>query len=145
MKMAKLKSSTLGLMKKRPTRLSKTLQKKASKKVLLSLEGKLYELPEKLFGKLEKELEPHLVKRISSHQGITFESFFKDDHKKLPEWAINLKGLRYRENLTQIEFAKKLGLSQSNLSAIENGKRAIGKLLATRIERKFKINYRHFL
>lgn len=145
MKMAKLKSSTLGLMKKRPTKLSKALSKKASKKVLLSLEGKLYELPEKLFGKLEKELEPHLVKGISSQQGITFESFFEDNHKKLPEWAINLKGLRYRENLTQIEFAKKLGLSQSNLSAIENGKRAIGKLLATKIERKFKVNYRHFL
>ena len=56
-----------------------------------------------------------------------------------------LKGLRARENMTQAEFAEALELTQANLSKMENGKRAIGKTIAKRIETKYKVNYRNFL
>ena len=56
-----------------------------------------------------------------------------------------LKGLRYREGLSQIDFAKKLNVSQTNLSAMENGRRAIGKELAKRIAVLFEVDYRIFL
>ena len=61
------------------------------------------------------------------------------------EPAVLLKGLRYREGLSQLEFAKKLNISQTNLSAMENGRRTIGKELAKKIAEIFKVNYRIFL
>ena len=56
-----------------------------------------------------------------------------------------LKGFRGRESLTQVQFAKKINVAQNNLSAMENGKRPIGKTIAKRIGKVFKINYRYFL
>lgn len=56
-----------------------------------------------------------------------------------------LKGLRYREGLSQIEFSRQLNSSQTNLSAVENGRRTIGKELAKRIAEIFGLDYRIFL
>lgn len=43
-----------------------------------------------------------------------------------------LKSFRYRFNLTQKEVSKAVGISVSNLSALENDKRKIGADLAAR-------------
>ncbi|MFA5736894.1 MAG: helix-turn-helix transcriptional regulator [Candidatus Paceibacterota bacterium] len=43
----------------------------------------------------------------------------KDDAKKLGE---NLKNIRTSKNITQTEFAEKLGVDKSFVSNIENGK-----------------------
>ena len=56
-----------------------------------------------------------------------------------------LQGLRAKEGLTQVIFAKAIKVSQANLSAMENGRRPIGKDIAQRIGKKFKIDYRIFL
>lgn len=56
-----------------------------------------------------------------------------------------LKGIRAREGLTQIEFAKLIGTSQANLSSMENGTRPIGKNKAKVIAEKFDVDYRYFL
>ncbi|MDP3558851.1 MAG: helix-turn-helix transcriptional regulator [Legionellaceae bacterium] len=56
-----------------------------------------------------------------------------------------MKGLRHREGLSQIAFAKALNITQTNLSAMENGRRSIGKALAKRIANQFNIDYRLFL
>lgn len=56
-----------------------------------------------------------------------------------------LRGLRHRENLTQVEFAKIIGVTQSNLSKMENDKRPLGKNMAKRIAEIFKIDYRVLL
>jgi hypothetical protein len=42
-------------------------------------------------------------------------------------------------------LADKLGISQTNLSKMEVGKRPIGKVMAKRIAAVLKINYRIFL
>ena len=63
----------------------------------------------------------------------------------LPEWAIALKGLRYREGLTQTELGEMLGVEQTNISKMEQGKRPIGKTIAKRIAKVFKSDYRIFL
>jgi DNA-binding XRE family transcriptional regulator len=65
--------------------------------------------------------------------------------QKSGEPGVLLKGLRYREGLSQIELAKQLSMSQTNLSAMENGRRAIGKELAKRIADIFELDYRIFL
>lgn len=62
-----------------------------------------------------------------------------------PEWCVMLRGLRYREGLTQIGLAKKLGITQGNLSAMENGKRPIGRNMAMRLGKLFDTDYRIFL
>lgn len=61
------------------------------------------------------------------------------------EPGLLLKGLRHRENLSQIELANILNVSQTNLSAMENGRRPIGKELAKRIAETFQVDYRIFL
>lgn len=76
---------------------------------------------------------------------ISIDDLFNDLTQKSGEPAVLLKGLRYREGLSQIEFAKKLNISQTNLSAMENGRRTIGKELAKRIADLFGVDYRVFL
>lgn len=65
------------------------------------------------------------------------------DPKKLP--SITFRGIRAKTGLTQAEVAKRLGITQADVSKIESGKRPIGKALAKRIEKEFKIDYRRFL
>lgn len=70
---------------------------------------------------------------------------FGDLIQKHGEPGVLLKGLRYKEDLSQIEFAEMIGITQTNLSAMENGRRSIGKEIAKRIEKKFGMDYRLFL
>ncbi len=59
--------------------------------------------------------------------------------------GVLLRGTRHREGLTQVEMAKKIHVSQADLSKMESGKRPIGKIIAKRIEKIFGVNYRYFL
>lgn len=79
----------------------------------------------------------------SDYVGI--EETFSDLLSDQDESAVLLKGLRTREGLSQIEFSKLIGVSQQNLSAMENGRRSIGKVLAKRIADQFDIDYRLLL
>lgn len=56
-----------------------------------------------------------------------------------------LRGVRIREGLSQVAFAKRIKTSQANLSSMENGKRPIGKQKAKLIAEKFGVDYRYFL
>jgi len=42
-------------------------------------------------------------------------------------------------------MAKKINITQADLSKMENGKRPIGKIIAKRIEKMFDVSYRYFL
>lgn len=70
---------------------------------------------------------------------------FLDLERQYTKPGVMLRGLRYREALTQAEFAQKLEITQADLSKLENGKRPIGRKLAQRIAKLFKIDYRVFL
>lgn len=76
---------------------------------------------------------------------VSIEDTFAELIQKSGEPGMLLRGLRYREGLSQIEFASRINISQTNLSAIENGRRHIGKELAKRIGEIFGIDYRLFL
>ena len=73
------------------------------------------------------------------------DDLFGDLTQKSGEPGVLLKGLRYREGFSQITLAKQLNISQTNLSAMENGRRSIGKELAKRIADIFELDYRIFL
>ena len=76
---------------------------------------------------------------------VSVEDIFSDLINEAGEPGLLLKGLRGREGLSQIEFAKKINITQTNLSAIENGRRSVGKDLAKRIADVFEIDYRLLL
>lgn len=82
---------------------------------------------------------------VEKEKTYSVDEVFGEFFKKYTKAGALLKGTRAREDLTQVEFAKMIGVTQANLSAMENGKRPIGKIIAKRIEKIFKVNYRYFL
>ena len=63
----------------------------------------------------------------------------------VPGTALNLRGLRNREGLTQAQLGQAIGVEQSNISKMERGIRQIGIKIAKRIEEVFDIDYHLFL
>lgn len=59
--------------------------------------------------------------------------------------SVALRGARKRESLTQKELARLVKISQTHISEMEHGKRAIGKDMAKRLAKVLKVNYRVFL
>jgi DNA-binding XRE family transcriptional regulator len=88
-------------------------------------------------------LERYKVK--ANQDAIPITELFNHLIEESGESGVLLKGLRYREGLSQVQLAEKLNISQTNLSAMENGKRNIGKELAKRIAELFGLDYRMFL
>lgn len=67
-----------------------------------------------------------------------------------PEIATNphgiyLKGIRYREELTQDQLAVATGIARRHISEMENGKRTIGKENAKKLAAVLSVDYRMFL
>jgi predicted transcriptional regulator len=56
-----------------------------------------------------------------------------------------LRGARHKEGMNQVELAQQLGITQSDLSKMENGRRSIGKVMAKRLAEILKVDYRIFL
>lgn len=100
-----------------------------------------YAIPKKI---AEKYRVKPKTNRNKNKDKTPWELFAELDKKYTKAGAL-LRGVRARESLTQVEFAKKLGVSQNNLSKMENGKRPIGKIIAKRIQKVFGTNYRYFL
>ena len=56
-----------------------------------------------------------------------------------------LRGARYREDVSQRQLAKLSGVSVQNISAMENGRRSIGKDAAKRFAKILNMDWRLFL
>lgn len=56
-----------------------------------------------------------------------------------------LKGVRYREGLTQVQLSEMTGIQRRHISEMESGKRTIGKSLAHKLAEALKAEYRLFL
>ena len=65
------------------------------------------------------------------------------DFNELP--GVALRGARVKEGLTQKQLSKITGIPQGHISAMENGKRDVGKVLAKKLEKALNIDYRIFL
>ena len=78
-------------------------------------------------------------------KGVPPEDIFGNIEKQYTKAGVLLRGTRHREGLTQAEMAKKINVTQADLSKMESGKRPIGKIIAKRIEKIFGVNYRYFL
>jgi hypothetical protein len=65
------------------------------------------------------------------------------DARKRP--GVVLRGLRLRDQMTQVALARRLGCPQPWISQMEGGTRPIGKTMAERLGRVFKVDRRLFL
>jgi ribosome-binding protein aMBF1 (putative translation factor) len=101
-----------------------------------------YAIPKKIAEKYVVEKETRVKKAKKS---LTIQAIFEKLDEKYTKAGALLKGLRLREGMSQVVFAKKINVTQANLSNMENGRRPIGKTIAKRIEKVFGVNYRYFL
>ena len=99
--------------------------------------GHVYNIPKAVAKKYED--------KTKAADRILAEDVFAHIEKKYTKAGVLLKGARHREGLTQSEMAKKIKVTQADLSKMENGKRPIGKMIAKRIEKILGVNYRYFL
>ena len=99
--------------------------------------GHVYNIPKRIAEKYED-------KSKATHR-ILPEDIFAGIEKKYTKAGVLLRGTRHREGLTQAKMAKKINVTQADLSKMESGKRPIGKTIAKRIEKIFGVNYRYFL
>jgi DNA-binding XRE family transcriptional regulator len=56
-----------------------------------------------------------------------------------------IRGLRYREELTQPQLAEKIGVKRHHISEMENGKGPIGRDMAKRLAKALHTDYKVFL
>ncbi len=83
-------------------------------------------------------------KNVDLEEAIEWKTAAKEVFGNLSSTAVNLRGLRNREGLTQEQLGQAIGVEQSNISKMERGKRQIGIKIAKRIEKIFDIDYRLF-
>jgi DNA-binding XRE family transcriptional regulator len=97
--------------------------------------GAIYQIPKKIADKY----------RIDNEKPVIAEDVFAAINQKFTKPGALLRGIRIRENLTQVEMARKIRVTQSDISQMENGTRSIGRKIAQRIEKLFDVEYRSFL
>lgn len=83
--------------------------------------------------------------RVDPTKSVAPEEVFANLNQKYSKPGALLRGIRIRENITQIEMAKSLKVTQSDISQMECGTRKIGRVMAKRIEKLYGTNYRAFL
>lgn len=81
----------------------------------------------------------------SSKTPVLWEKLAHDRLEKYKQAGIVLRGARYRENLSQVELAKRSGVHQNEISKIENGKRGVGEKVAKRLALALHLDYRLLL
>ena len=120
-------------MKGRPT------DRSAVYKIVIEMPGKVKKhtfVPAKHFQKLEAFLE-----KYGESESILWEDLAKDRIAKYKKSGLALRGARYREGLSQKELAKRTGISQENISRMENGQRPIGEKVSKKLAKALRINY----
>jgi DNA-binding XRE family transcriptional regulator len=120
-------------------RMKEHLTKQMTYKVVVEMPGKAKRLafvPARHLQKLEAFLE-----KYGESESIPWEKLAKDRIAKYKKSGLALRGARYRESLTQKELSKRTGISQENISKMENGQRAIGKKVAKKLSKILRINF----
>jgi DNA-binding XRE family transcriptional regulator len=83
--------------------------------------------------------------RSSRSKKKNWRDFFEKELTIHSEQGLYLRGLRLREDYTQAKLGQLIGTSPNNISAMEHGRRPIGKEIAQRLAKVFKTDYRMFL
>lgn len=81
-----------------------------------------------------------VVREKEDNELYTLAEVFPDLHQ-----GSAIRGLRYREGLTQKRLAEMVGALPSHISEMERGKRPIGKAMARRLAKALGTSYKVFL
>ncbi|MEE9451910.1 MAG: helix-turn-helix transcriptional regulator [Gammaproteobacteria bacterium] len=120
--------------------------KKHPKKIVnVPVKGKVVKVPLAVYKAIELDIKRKTSKKIYEKELLSPEDVFLNLQEKYTKAGAYLKGLRYREGLTQIEFANTIEVTQGDLSKMENGKRNISKKLAQKIGKLYRFNYQRLL
>ena len=106
--------------------------------------SRLFVVPKDKAESLAHLLEEYEATRPDT-ETVSVEEVFRDLNEKYTRPGSVLRGARLKEELSQVELASKLGISQADLSKMENGTRGIAKVMAKRLAKILKIDYRAFL
>ncbi len=104
----------------------------------------LYHIPSSSSVKLNsflKELDISESDIDLWEEATPWEVLAKERLEKYKKAGIVLRGARYREDMSQIELAKKSGVHQNEISKIENGKRGVGEKVAKKLAKALNISY----
>jgi DNA-binding XRE family transcriptional regulator len=94
----------------------------------------------------QKELESVLEKYLENDDApVAWEVLAKYRIEKYKKAGLVLRGMRYREGLSQKNLAETCGLTQNEISNIENGKRTVGKKVAQKLAKVLNFDYRMLL
>jgi ribosome-binding protein aMBF1 (putative translation factor) len=106
-------------------------------------------------GKIKKFIIPHcetphvlsFIKYVQerNEESVPADEVFKHLDQKYGKVGATIRGCRARDEMTQVELARRLGIHQSHLSAMEHGKRTVGKAMARKLAKIFNTGYRLFL
>jgi DNA-binding XRE family transcriptional regulator len=89
--------------------------------------------------KLEAFLE--IYAEIEEDEPVAWKELAKERIAKYKKAGLVLRGMRYRENVSQKELAKRSGVNQNEISKIENGKRTVGKKVSKKLAEALNFNY----
>jgi ribosome-binding protein aMBF1 (putative translation factor) len=87
----------------------------------------------------------NFLDKYGESDSIPWEKLAEDRIKKYGKPAIALRGARYREGLSQKELARRTGITQDNISKMENGKRVIGEKVAKKLAKALNIDFEHLI
>jgi len=107
-------------------------------RVVIEMPGKKKRLSfvtEKYLPKLEAFLE-----KYGESEPVPWEELAAGRIAKYKKAGLALRGARYREGISQKELARRCGISQENISRMENGKRPIGVRVAKKLARVLRID-----
>ncbi len=123
--------------------LTKKLRTRGNVRVVVGdRDPKLFVVPQKAADGVVELLRPYAQ---DTAQSIPADEVFSGHYRKYGKAGAALQGFRSRDGLTQVQLARKLGVTQGDVSAMEHGRRPIGKGMASRLARIFKTDYRVFL
>lgn len=85
------------------------------------------------------------IKRSNKKDSMPWREAAKDLIRKYTETGMLIRGGRHKAGLTQKELAEKMGVLPHHISEMEHGKRPIGKKMAQKLGKIFRVDYRVFL
>lgn len=87
------------------------------------------------------EIEKILNTTSEEDAPVSWESLAKERIEKHGKSGLVLRGIRYREGISQKELARRSGIAQNEISKIENGKRRVGEKVARKLAESLSIDY----
>lgn len=110
--------------------------------VKLNNSKKSYHIPLSHQKELEKVLEKYSE---DDDTPVAWEVLAKERIEKYKKSGLVLRGMRYREGYSQKQLAEASGITQNEISNIENGKRTVGNKVAQKLARVLNFDYRMLL